>query len=132
MNSKAKGNGGELELLHILHAHGIPAERNDQRYVSGFCNPDISSTLDGHPLHIEVKRAEKLSIYEAMTQAQVDSNGKAVPIVCHRRNRKPWLVIFRLDDLLHVIEARANREKREVFENEKGVSASSESNTHSR
>ena len=35
MNSKRKGNGAELELLHLLHDRGYPVYRNDQRYIPG-------------------------------------------------------------------------------------------------
>lgn len=100
MNSKRKGNGGELELLHHLHDAGFPVYRNDQRYVGGFERPDIALTIDGVKYHVEVKRTEKLSLYTAMAQAVSDANGKAVPIVVHRRNREEWLVIERLTDFL--------------------------------
>ena len=103
MNSKRKGNSGELEILHLLEQYGIDCQRNDQRYISGFQNPDIEARVRGHPVHVEVKRTEKLSLYDAMTQAVSDANGKALPIVCHRRNRKPWVVIIRLSDLLEIM-----------------------------
>lgn len=101
MNSKRKGSGGERELLEILRGNGFPdAHRNDQRYVSGFHNPDISAELKGKPLHIEVKRVERLNLSEAMKQAVRDADGAAIPIVAHRRNREPWMITLRLDDLL--------------------------------
>ena len=99
MNSKRKGSAGERELCGILQEAGFSsAHRNDQRYVGGLENPDIA--LEGY--HVEVKRCEKLSLYEAMAQAERDANGKKTPIVAHRRNRKPWLVVMRLEDWLKV------------------------------
>ena len=101
MNSKRKGSEGERELLSILQENGFPdASRNEQRYIGGLNNPDISVHYKGKPLHIEVKRVEKLNIMNAINQAVSDANGKAFPVVIHRTNRHPWLVTFRLDDFL--------------------------------
>ena len=65
--------------------------------------PDLSGLPS---IHLEVKRAEKLSVYEAMEQAQRDSvrfqDGK--PAVFWRRNRKPWLVTMLMDDWLELYE----------------------------
>ena len=101
MNSKKKGNAGELEPLHLLEGHGLDVRRNDQRFIGGVDNPDLSLTVEGQPVHVEVKRCERLSLYEAMDQAEHDANGHALPVVVHRRNRKPWLVVLRLEDVLH-------------------------------
>ena len=98
MNSKRKGSAGERELAGILRAHGYDAHRNDQMYVGGTENPDI--TLPG--VHIECKRTEALRLYDAMEQAARDANGKALPVVMHRRNHSPWLAIMRLDDWIQL------------------------------
>lgn len=100
MNSKRKGNAGERELLHLLEGLGLDVHRNDQTYIGGKDNPDISLEVDGKRFHLEVKRVERFNAYEAMEQAIEDSNGHAMPIVVHRRNRKPWLVVLRLGDFL--------------------------------
>lgn len=75
-------------------------QRNDQRFIGGMDNPDIALQVGGRRYHLEVKRAERFNAYEAMEQAIIDSNGKAVPVVVHRRNRRPWLVVMRLGDFL--------------------------------
>ena len=102
MNSKKKGNAGERELCAILAKAGV-AHRNDQRYVGGIDNPDISLDVAGTKYHVECKRAERFNAYEAMGQAERDANGHAVPLVVHRRNRKPWLVVMKLSDWLQLI-----------------------------
>ena len=51
---------------------------------------------------MECKRAEKFNAYAAMDQAERDANGHAVPIVAHRRNRRPWLVVLKLEDFLRL------------------------------
>lgn len=101
LNSKRKGNAGERELCAILAEAGA-AHRNDQRYIGGEDNPDISFQIGGGRFHVECKRAEKFNAYAAMDQAERDANGHAVPIVAHRRNRKPWLVVMKLDDFLRL------------------------------
>lgn len=105
MNSKRKGSAGERELEQILAESGIRAVRNDQRYISGKNNPDISVEFAGEPVHVEVKRAEHLNITKAVNQAVSDADGKAFPVVVHRTNRQPWLVTFRLDDFLRSRDA---------------------------
>jgi hypothetical protein len=37
-------------------------------------------------------------LYEALEQAIADA-GEKVPVVAHRQNHKPWVVIARLEDL---------------------------------
>lgn len=100
-NSKQKGNRGERELAALLQAKGHDAHRNYQWATGGMENPDVS--LPG--VHIEVKRTEKLSLYDAMEQACRDANGKTLPIVAHRRNRKDWVVIMTLSDFMEVYES---------------------------
>lgn len=98
MNSKRKGSAGERELCDFLAARGYPAHRNDQRYVGGKNNPDVSAEgLEGY--HFEVKRVERLNVSEAMKQAAGDASGR-IPAVVHRRNREPWLITLRLEDWL--------------------------------
>lgn len=98
MNSKVKGSRGERELCAFLTGEGYPAHRNDQRFIGGHGNPDISA--EGlEPYHIEVKRCEHLNLGAAMEQAVHDADGK-IPVVMHRRNRQPWLVTLKLTDFL--------------------------------
>lgn len=68
--------------------------------MGGLENPDI--TLPG--MHVEVKRTEALRLYPAMEQAIRDANGKAVPVVMHRKNRAGWLVVMRLEDWIKLLE----------------------------
>lgn len=99
MNSKRKGNDGERELLSILRQHG-EATRNDQTFIGGKDNPDISFTSGSRRYHVECKRTEHLKLYEAIRQAEADAGSMAIPIVIHRRNREPWYITMRLSDFL--------------------------------
>lgn len=103
MNSKRKGSAGERELCAILAEAGLP-HRNEQRYVGGVDNPDISLQVGATPFHVECKRAERFNAYAAMEQAEHDANGHAVPVVMHRRNRAPWLCVMKLSDWIGMVK----------------------------
>lgn len=103
MVSKKKGSDGERELSELLRDHGIRAYRNDQIFKSGLENPDVRAEVEDIQVHIEVKRVEHLNLQAAVKQAVRDANGKALPVVAHRRNREPWLITVPLLPLLDVI-----------------------------
>lgn len=98
INSKVKGRNGEAELAEKLREYGYSARRG-QQFAGGFDSPDVVG-LPG--IHIECKRQERLNIDNAMDQAIRDSEGKAVPAVFHRRNRRPWMVTLLLDDFMKI------------------------------
>lgn len=109
MNSNRKGSAGERELLKLLRGFGFSdATRNDQRYVGGEGNPDISLTFRGIPIHIEVKRREKLRLFDAVIQATTDADISAFPVVVHRSSRQPWLVTFTLADFFRFAQPKTN------------------------
>lgn len=93
--SQNKGKRGELELVHELRRLGFPETRRSQQY----CGSEASADVIGLPgVHIECKRAENLSLYTAYNQAAKDSSATDLPVVMHRRNHLPWLVVMSLDD----------------------------------
>ncbi len=101
MNSKRKGNAGEREISNILKEHGYLAHRGIQYDPARF-----EADVEGLPgIHIEVKRVEKLNIYEALEQSQRDAKEGEMPTVMHRRNRDKWKVTMLLDDWLKLYEA---------------------------
>jgi len=104
MNSKRKGNGGERELLSILREYDEDAKRNDQTFVGGKDNPDISFSLNGINYHVECKRTERLKLHEAIQQAERDAGKEKTPLVAHRRNREEWYATMRLIDLLKALK----------------------------
>ena len=95
MNSKRKGCAGEREFAALCREHGIHTAQRGQQFQGGIDSPDVKG-LPG--IHVEVKRVEKLNINDAMSQSIRDSEGKAIPIVAHRRNRTPWLITLLFDD----------------------------------
>lgn len=97
--SQRKGRAGELELVQILRAFGIPARPGDP--VSYGTTPDVVGVPG---IHVECKRNERLNIELAMDQAVRDSEKfkDGLPAVFHRKNRRPWLVTMKLDDFMEV------------------------------
>ena len=103
MNSRAKGVRGELEVAHLFQKYGYKAERGVQHDGrSGHAD------VEGVPcIWIEVKRDEDLNLEEAMLQAERDNRARRLstgeellPVVIHKKNRRPWNATMRLGDLL--------------------------------
>ena len=95
MNSKLKGGRGEREFAALCREEGYNSVYRGQQYSGGIDSPDVKG-LPG--IHVEVKRAERLNIHEAIQQSIKDSNGAAMPIVAHRRNRDKWLITMVASD----------------------------------
>ena len=93
--SREKGKRGEREVARILKENGYDARRGVQ-YKGGQDSPDVIG-LRG--VHIEVKRTERLNLYDSISQSRIDS-GEDMPAVMHRRNDCEWLVIQPLEDWL--------------------------------
>jgi len=105
-SQRDKGKRGELEASHKLsEVLGVPVWRS-QQYHGAAGSADLAG-VDG--LHFEVKRTERLSLYDAIEQAAGDC-GDDLPVVIHRRNRKPWLVIMYLEDVGDFVQTLADAE----------------------
>ena len=94
--SRTKGKRGELEAAQQLtELLGVPVARSQQyRGNAG------AADLDGLPgLHVEIKRRERLALYEAMEQADQDAGADDIPVLIHRPNRRPWVLSIYLSDL---------------------------------
>jgi len=101
-NSRAKGCRGERELAAYLTDRGHPARRG-QQYAGSPDSPDV--VCPSLPFHFEAKRTERLRLHESFEQAVSDAGQGKVPVVAHKANRRPWLAILRLDDLLALLES---------------------------
>jgi Holliday junction resolvase len=99
-NSRAKGARGEREFAKELQAMGFEARRG-QQFSGGKESPDVITNVVG--IHWEVKRVEALNLDKAMAQAVTDG-GDSVPVVAHRKDRGPWMITIRLDDLLRFVK----------------------------
>lgn len=102
MNSRRKGAEGERELAKLLREKGYEARRGQQ-----FSGANGDADVVGLPgYHIECKRVEHLNIYEAMEQSERDAREDETPIVCHRKDRKGWLVTMKFDDFMEACNGR--------------------------
>ncbi len=93
INSRQKGAEGEREFARLLSRFGYPAYRGRQ-FSATPESPDVRCDILQR-LHFEVKRVQKLDLYEALTQSARDagrSNGVKHPLVAHRTNRGKWLI----------------------------------------
>lgn len=93
-NSRRKGKEGELEFSKVCREEGFNVHRGVQ-YHGGPDSPDVTGLPKIHP---EVKRVEKLNIDKAMEQARDEAGKGEIPVVFHRKNRKPWLVTMDVHD----------------------------------
>jgi len=108
--SLTKGKVGERELAaELRRLFGVDARRG-QQYCGGSDSPDVVVDL---PIHCEVKRTERLSLYPAMRQAVKDAGTNKVPVVFHRQNREDWLVVIRLNDLPELVDRLSALEQNE-------------------
>lgn len=104
-SSKRKGKIGELEVVNLLKAAGYNTHRSVQYCGATGDAPDV--VVEGLPLHIEVKRVERLNLKQAYQQAVHDSKANGnneIPVVFHRRSRQPWMVMLSADDFLTLIK----------------------------
>ena len=97
-NSRAKGARGERELSSKLKEYGYNCRRGQQ-----YCGANGDADVVGLPgIHIECKRAERLNIYDAISQAKVDAKEGELPCVFHRKDRSEWLVTMPLDVFMKI------------------------------
>lgn len=98
--SRQKGKRGEREAaVELGSLLGCTARRGVQ-YQGGPDSPDV--VLDGVAIHVEAKRVEALNLYAALEQATNDAPQGSVPIVWHRRNNKPSVVIVETTNLVQL------------------------------
>ena len=103
MRSRDKGKRGELafakyivERFDGINIDGEPVTcRRGQQFCGGEDSPDVITNL---PFHFEVKRTERLRLYDALDQAVRDGGSKAV--IAHKANHKPWVAILPMDAFL--------------------------------
>ena len=114
INSRSKGQRGELEVAALLPIYGFKARRG-QQHRGGPDSPDVIHSIPN--VHIEVKFTEQFSPYAAMDQAIADKGKDEIPVVFHRRKRKKWLVVMGANDFLRIMETFAMQRRRNSIAN---------------
>lgn len=115
INSKQKGKSGELEFAHECQKHGFEDVHRTAQ-TNGKLEHSLADCegLDG--IHIEVKRVERLNIDEAMEQSIRDlktKKEKRIPVVFHRKNRKPWKATMLFEDWVELYKSWLKDHKEE-------------------
>lgn len=96
--SRNKGKAGERELAGLLRQYGYDCRRGQQ-----YCGANGDADVVGLPgIHIECKRTERLSLYDAIGQASSDTKEGEIPVVMHRRNNSEWLAVLQLDRFMEI------------------------------
>lgn len=105
-NSRAKGARGEREFAAYLLAHGLEARRG-QQFAGGTDSPDVVCKPLAH-VHFEVKRKEEGSsaVYQWLGQAGTDAGKGKLPVVAHRTNKRGWIAVLPMTDLLRLLILR--------------------------
>lgn len=105
INSKRKGADGEREVATILIELGFETRRGQQ-----YCGANGDADVVGLPgIHIEVKRTERFSLYDALSQAKSDAAVRnELPVVFHRRNHCEWVVVQPLTDWIEMYKESNN------------------------
>jgi hypothetical protein len=100
---KGKGNGGEREIVDMLHRFGWKYARRNLASGGQGGGDVIEGPAD---LHIEVKRCEAARIWSWLAQAQGDARPTDTPAVFFRRNRSAWYVAVPAEDYLELVAMR--------------------------
>lgn len=98
--SRDKGKRGEREVVALLKEYGFKARRG-QQFRGGKDSPDVLHNIPN--VHVEVKFRQTLSLYPVLETAKEEAPDK-VPVVFHRRNNKPWVVILYAEDFLRSMQ----------------------------
>lgn len=110
INSRQKGARAERLFAKLLREHGYEAERGCQ-HAGGKDSPDVKCNM--HRCHWEIKAVEKLNLDKAMEQSQRDAGADEIPLVAHKKNRKPWLVTMEFDEWIEMFKAWEEKQKGE-------------------
>jgi Holliday junction resolvase len=97
-SSGRKGAAGERELVRFLRARGFDVTRNlDQPRDGG------SDVAGFDRFCVEVKRCERVRIWEALEQAAAAAKDGQAPLVCFRRDRGGWMAALPLEEPLALL-----------------------------
>jgi Holliday junction resolvase len=97
VNSIQKGKAGEREFAAFLRSYGIEARRG-QQFAGGNDSPDVVHSIPD--IHFEVKRTEKVKLWEWLEQAYRDAKGEEAPVIAWRRNQGRWIAILPMCELM--------------------------------
>lgn len=110
---KRKGSDFELKVAKLIRQSGLDkkAQRRplsgSNKMVAGYA--DIISTL---PFSFELKKQEKLKIWEWWEQAESEANMNRPPVLVFSSNFRPVMCALKFEDFLQILkELRDYRNK---------------------
>lgn len=102
VNSRAKGKAGELEFIRLhLAEHWPEAKRNLDQF-----GDDTRDVIGVAGCHFQLKRTERLRVWDAIQQAETEAAEHDIPIVAFRRNRGKWYCIIEASELIPLLRMR--------------------------
>lgn len=101
MNSRAKGGRGEREVVELFAPLFPDAGRAPRSGADPRWKGDV---IEVPGFHVEVKRAEKLRLWESLEQAHSQAREEQTPLLVFRRNRSEWHVALPLDEFLAIVK----------------------------
>lgn len=92
-SQRNKGAAAEREVAHIFIDYGYEARR-------GQCFDHEPDVLVNLPIHVEVKRQEKLALPAWIRQSEEAAKDGETPTVIFRQNRGKWYIVMELEEFL--------------------------------
>lgn len=102
INSKLKGCEGEREFAKLLQKFGYEDAKRGQQFCGINGDADVVGGPEG--FHFEIKRVERLNIYDAVEQSKRDAREGEKAIVAHRKNRREWLITMTADSFFEILK----------------------------
>jgi Holliday junction resolvase len=99
-----KGKAGELEIVHLLRAHGWDRAERTHDGRAQLARGDIRRGPEG--VHIEVRRRETIKIWACLEDAEREADDHQLPVLAFRRNRSGWYAALPLEELLELLRLR--------------------------
>ena len=96
-NSKQKGKRGELECAKKLREYGFNEVRRSVQY-NGKAEEGQPDLIGLPNIHIEVKRTERLKLYDAIEQTERDKKEEELGVIFHKKNNCEWVCIMTFED----------------------------------
>lgn len=111
IDSRAKGARAERSFAKLLREHGYEAERGCQ-HSGGKDSPDVKTNMPR--CHWEVKFVEKLNLDKALEQSKRDAGEDEIPLVAHKKSRKPWFVTMEFNEWIEMYKAWEREQKNDI------------------
>ena len=110
--SRDKGKRFERDIANFFKSYGIAARRTAQ-----FCGKTgQAGDVEGVPgIHVECKAVEKLNLEQAYQQSVRDAEAagkEEIPVVIHKKSRKPAMITLALEDWICMYLAWQNSQEK--------------------